>query len=134
MDINCSNGTCTVLVDQTANPGGWLSLGAFPFDLGTIDSVVIRTTGTSDYVIADAVALSAAFPIDPRFAGQPWADDDGDGVCNYVEWLNGTDPENPASCLNVHLVGPSIGPSLNFQALAGKSYCVQFRQSLSTGS
>jgi hypothetical protein len=134
VDINCSNGTCTVIVDQTANPGGWFSLGAFPFNLGTVDSVVLRTTGTTAYVIADAVALSADFPIDPRFVGQPWADDDGDGVCNYAEWLNGTDPENPASFLSVHLVGPSGGPTLNFQALAGKSYTIQYRQSLFSGS
>jgi len=134
VDINCSNGTCTVIVDQTANPGGWFSLGAFPFNLGTVDSVVLRTTGTTAYVIADAVALSADFPIDPRFVGQPWADDDGDGICNYVEWLNGTDPENPASFLSVHLVGPSGGPTLNFQAKAGKSYTIQYRQSLFSGS
>jgi len=134
VDINCSNGTFTVIVDQTANPGGWFSLGAFPFNLGNVDSVDIRTTGTSGYVIADAVALSADFPIDPRFVGQPWADDDGDGICNYVEWLNGTNPEDPISFLSVHLVGPSVGPTLNFEALAGNSYSVQYRQSLSSGS
>jgi len=134
VDINCSNGAFTAIVDQTANPGGWFRLGAFPFSLGTAGSVVIRTTGTSAYVIADAVALSADFPTDPRFAGQPWADDDGDGVCNYVEWLNGTNPEDPTSFLSVHLVGASGGPTLNFQALAGTSYSVQYRQSLASGS
>ena len=95
VDINCHDGTHTVIVNetQTPSPNGWYPLGAFTFDMGEVDSVVVRTTGTTGYVIADAVALSADFPLEPGFVGQPWADDDGDGVCNYVEWLNGTNPE-----------------------------------------
>jgi hypothetical protein len=99
-----------------------------------VDSIVIRTTGTSAYVIADAVALSAAFPLDPRFVGQPWADDDGDGVCNYVEWLNGTDPKDPLSFLSGHLDGLPGARTLSFQAMPGQTYSVQCRQSLSSGS
>ncbi|HWH67944.1 MAG TPA: FAD-dependent oxidoreductase, partial [Candidatus Sulfotelmatobacter sp.] len=101
VDILAADGAHTVLVNQTVDPSGWFLLGRYPFDLGTVNSVLIRTTGTTGFVIADAVALAADFAPDPRFNGTPWEDDDDDGVCNYVEWLNGTNPLDPLSFLSV---------------------------------
>lgn len=134
VDINGNDGTHTVTVDQTVDPAGWFLLGSFPFDLGTVGSIVVRTTGTTGYVIADAIALAADFSIDPRFVGRPWEDADADGVCNYVEWLHGTDPQDPKSCLSVRLARAVGARELRFVALAGKSYSIQYRESLSFGS
>ena len=133
VDINAADGTHTLTVNQTLDPAGWFLLGAFPFNLGTVNSVVIRTTGTSAYVIADAVALAADFALDPRFTGFPWNDDDGDGFCNYVEWLNGTDPLDPGSFLSLRLTPQKGVWQLRFQAMAGCSYSVQYRDSLAGG-
>ena len=87
IDINARNGTYTLYVDQRWNLGAWYLLGTYSFAAGTNGTIVIRTTGTTGYVIADAVAVAADFSPDPRFSGEPWQDDNADGVCNYVEWL-----------------------------------------------
>jgi len=55
IDIISSSGTTTVAVNQQINGGQWVSLGTYPFNAGTGGSVLVRTTGTSGYVIADAV-------------------------------------------------------------------------------
>jgi hypothetical protein len=134
VDIHCADGTHTIIVNQQVDHGGWALLGTFPFELGSEGTIVIRTTGTTAYVIADAMAVAAAFDLNPGFDGVPWADDDGDGVCNYAEWLNGTDPLDPLSFVNVRVEGQNGAWVLRFVALAGKSYTVLYRDSLSDGS
>lgn len=54
-DIIHSGGTSTVIVNQQQNGSVWKSLGTYTFPAGTGGSVLIRTTNTSGYVIADAV-------------------------------------------------------------------------------
>ncbi len=54
-DIIHSEGTDTIFVDQTQNGSQWTLLGAYSFDKGTNGSVLIRTDGTTEYVIADAI-------------------------------------------------------------------------------
>ena len=59
--VNSSAGggtTTTVFVDQTQNGSTWNSLGSFTFNAGSSGSVKIRTNGTNNYVIADAVKFS----------------------------------------------------------------------------
>jgi hypothetical protein len=134
VDIYASDGRHTVSVDQTLDPAGWFLLGTFPFNLGTAGTVVVRTDGTTGYVIADALALAADFEIAPGFSGVPWEDDDADGFCNYVEWTNGTDPFDPGSYLSLHLAGQPGAWQLRFQAMPLKSYSVLYRDSVSAGS
>ncbi|MEK7949355.1 golvesin C-terminal-like domain-containing protein [Luteolibacter soli] len=55
--INYAGGSTTVTVDQTINGGMWYKLGDFPLAAGTDNSVVIGTTGTTGFVIADAVGV-----------------------------------------------------------------------------
>lgn len=50
--------TSTVTVNQQSGGGAWNSVGSYSFSAGTAGSVTIRTTGTSGYVIADAVKFS----------------------------------------------------------------------------
>lgn len=54
VDIYSLDGMTTVTVNQTSGGGTWQSLGFFNFDAGTGGSAVIRTTGTDNYVVADA--------------------------------------------------------------------------------
>jgi hypothetical protein len=51
------DGETTVKVDQRKNPGttGSVTLGQFHFDSGESGWVEVRTTGTNDFVVADAV-------------------------------------------------------------------------------
>src|SRR5690606_23913806 len=58
VDIVSAIGTTTVLVNQRERGGQWVSLGAYPFDAGASGSVRIRTDGTSEYVVADAVRFA----------------------------------------------------------------------------
>lgn len=54
IDIINANGTRTVTVNQQLNNNVWMSLGTYFFKRNG-GAVLIRTTGTSGYVIADAV-------------------------------------------------------------------------------
>jgi acyl-CoA thioesterase-1 len=56
--IHHVGGSTVVTVNQTLNGGIWFKLGDFPLAAGDSNSVVIETTGTNGYVIADAVGVS----------------------------------------------------------------------------
>ncbi|GAA4902031.1 N-acetylmuramoyl-L-alanine amidase [Stackebrandtia albiflava] len=59
--IYASDGNRTVHVDQRSNGGRWVSLGTFPLAAGNRSVVAVsRWTGTTGYVIADAVRISSA--------------------------------------------------------------------------
>jgi hypothetical protein len=133
VDIIHANGTNSVLINETANGSQWVPLGTFPFALGQVGNVVVRNTGTTGFVIVDAVAFAPAFTLDPGFAGDPWGDSDGDGICDYVEYLNGTDPFDLASFLKVKLNVQSGAASLGFIATVGRSYTIQYRDTLWPG-
>ncbi|MCX4471605.1 N-acetylmuramoyl-L-alanine amidase [Micromonospora sp. NBC_01655] len=54
-----SNGNQTVTVNQTANGGGWRSLGTFTLTAGDTNKVGIsRWSGSTGYVIADAIRIT----------------------------------------------------------------------------
>lgn len=57
VDIHHHDGTDTVYVDQTADAGQWNLLGTYKFREGTTNTVVIRTTWTTQHVAADAIRL-----------------------------------------------------------------------------
>jgi hypothetical protein len=62
-------------------------------------------------------------------------DADSDGQTNLSEFLSGTDPRNAASRFGISSILPvgSDGVRLSFTAQAGKTYAIQFRESLTTG-
>lgn len=134
VEITAGDGIHWVMVDQTQGNSGWFLLGTFPFALGNAGSVVIGTAGTTGYVIADAVAWAADFDVEPGFTGHPWQDADEDGVCNYVEWLNGTDPLDPLSHVKVRLRTVGGDFLLRFVTLANQSYTIQYRESFTNGA
>lgn len=57
VDINTVNGIVTVTVNQQLNGGQWVLLGNYPLSY-TNAYVAIRNTGTSGYVVADAVKFT----------------------------------------------------------------------------
>ena len=59
VDIVHKSGTATVSVNQRINGGQWNLLGTYTFETGTSGHVLVRTTGTDGYVIADAVKFEA---------------------------------------------------------------------------
>lgn len=62
-------------------------------------------------------------------------DADLDGLANEQEFVAGTDPRNAASSLAVAIDrGPNGQVVLRFAAVPGKSYTVQYRDSLTAGS
>ncbi|NJL26418.1 MAG: hypothetical protein HC897_00395 [Thermoanaerobaculia bacterium] len=65
VDITHAGGTTTVTVNQRAGGDAWFLLGEFDFDAGTSGDVLIRTTGTDQTVIADAVRFLATRKPDP---------------------------------------------------------------------
>ena len=62
-------------------------------------------------------------------------DQDGDGMTNEEEFLAGTDPLDPESLLRLDLQDYDNGKvTLGFDAVAWKTYTVQFRTSLTAGA
>ncbi len=55
VDIHYTGGTETVTVNQQTSGSQWNLLGTFEFEAGSDGNVVIRTTGTNGFVVADAV-------------------------------------------------------------------------------
>jgi murein DD-endopeptidase MepM/ murein hydrolase activator NlpD len=59
--VAASGGNRSVVVDQRANGGRWVSLGTFPLAAGTYNVVgVSRWTNQPGYVVADAVRITSS--------------------------------------------------------------------------
>lgn len=88
------------------------------------------TDGLPDYWEA-ANGLNSGDPLDAA------ADTDGDGMSNADEFTAGTDPQDENSFLQVELVSVANGPAsalLRFNAMAHKTYTLQYRNALGDGS
>jgi hypothetical protein len=55
ISINHADGTGQTTINQQINGSEWFSVGTYNFSAGTTGNVVIGTTGTTQYVIVDAV-------------------------------------------------------------------------------
>ncbi len=63
------------------------------------------------------------------------SDTDQDGLSDFDEWLAGTDPLQPQSVFSITAGGFTGGIySGTFEGLAGKTYTVQYSDSLAPGS
>ncbi len=122
VEITHAGGTDTVQVNMKTNSGVWNVLGVWPFEAGGAGSVRILTEGAgANTVIADAVwfapyaAPSDASDWDANGLPDDWeranflnaggvdpdADGDGDGLCNFGEYLAGTDPTDARSIFSI---------------------------------
>ncbi len=69
---------------------------------------------------------------DPRAV--PGADPDGDGYTNLQEYFAGTVPTDANSALRITSIETAPGSSaIHFQAVAGRTYTIQYRSSLGSG-
>ncbi|MCB1207697.1 MAG: hypothetical protein KDK97_00155 [Verrucomicrobiales bacterium] len=68
VDLVHAGGTTTVTIDQRTGGAGWVKLNAVPLlmNAGTTSSVVVSTTGTDGFVVADAARFVAVD--NPQFA------------------------------------------------------------------
>jgi parallel beta-helix repeat protein len=67
-------------------------------------------------------------PIDPADA---LLDADGDGQNNLSEYEAGTNPQNAGECFRVAFTREAAAVKMKFEAMAGKSYQAQYKNSLS---
>ncbi|NJM78352.1 MAG: hypothetical protein HC852_24455, partial [Acaryochloridaceae cyanobacterium RU_4_10] len=57
-------------------------------------------------------------------------DPDGDTLTNAQEFIAGTDPQNPLSCLKVEQITAGLGAcALRFTAISNRTYSVLYRES-----
>jgi hypothetical protein len=75
-----------------------------------------------------------AYGLDPMDESDAAGDLDGDGFNNWEEYHSGTDPEDPANYLQVgQIARQGRELLLRFDAKAGKSYAIWYRDSLTDG-
>jgi hypothetical protein len=126
-----TNGTYTVSVIGKDSAGYWQDTNS-----ATVSET--WTVGPSGDTDGDGMpdAYEAQFPLaldgnDPLDADEDY---DGDGLTNLEEYLAGTNPEAAASRLWLQTLPGASGLAFTFEAVSNKSYTVQYRTSLSTGS
>ena len=127
-----------------ATPDGalvqWLSFGAsapgvsegrFPDDApAVVRFPTLPTPGAANRADADRDGLpddwEVANGLSPAVASDAWADLDGDGASNRLEWAAGTDPRDPASVLSLlHEATGMQELTVSFVAVGGRSYILQ---------
>ncbi len=70
-----------------------------------------------------------------KFVNDAALDPDRDGFTNLQEYLAGTDPQSAASALRLlSAVRNGSGTDIRFEAVAGKTYSVLYRDTLASGS
>jgi hypothetical protein len=106
-------------------PTNWMAAAPTPGPYGLVD-----TDGDGmpdDWEMANG--------LNPNNADDANLDPDADGATNLQEYLAGTDPHNPLSCLKVQFISESGGVArITFTAVAGKTYSLLYRDSLASGT
>jgi hypothetical protein len=126
---DAANGTGLALHRSAAgragnDPANWTAASPTPGYSATVDR-------DGDGMPDDWETTHALNPGDARDAG---LDPDEDGLSNLQEYQSGTDPRAAASRLGFDAVSAEGGSTkLRFQAVAGKSYTVQYREALVDG-
>ena len=154
IEVTHADGVSRVPVNMQKNSGVWNALGVWRFDAGTGGSVRVLTEGAgTNTVIADAVWFapyttpSDADDWDANGLPDSWerthflneggvdpdADADGDGLCNYGEFLAGTDPNDKTSTFSIREMVANWGAEssgekglvLHWPSVEGRVYDVQ---------
>ena len=111
------------------------SAGVWQAEPGATKSWTVQSATTD----ADADGMTddweLANGLNPGIAADAFDDGDGDGADNLDEFISGTDPRDGGSVLRLEIETAADGTvALGFDAVAGKSYCVEFSPTLATDS
>ena len=74
-----------------------------------------------------------AHGLNPDLKSDALLDSDGDGSSNLAEYLAGTDPRDASSRFELDVLREGSDTSLTFEAISGKTYSVEFRDSIDVG-
>ena len=99
--VHYQGGSASFSVDETVNGGTWFLLGRFNFAAGTNGDLLIETTGTTGYVIADAALWlrpESSLTQAQVFAADPNAGEDGPDPALFTFFRSG----DTAADLPVH--------------------------------
>jgi len=89
VDVVSASGTERLEMDQRTSGGAWVLLGTYTFNAGTSGYLLISTTGTNGYVIADAVRLVPS--------GEIILDNGGPGVTTTGSWTTSSSAPSSSS-------------------------------------
>jgi hypothetical protein len=135
--VNIPGATSATLTVQQTIPG----------DAGSYSCLVSNTDG---FAVSNAATLTVNFTdtdgdgmqnswetlygLNPNSAADATQDKDGDGMTNRDEFLAGTNPNDPADVLRPTITKVTGGWKITFTAQSRKSYTVQRKNALGTGS
>ncbi|HEX7861610.1 MAG TPA: lamin tail domain-containing protein, partial [Verrucomicrobiae bacterium] len=74
------------------------------------------------------------YGLDPALAADAFMDNDDDGMTNLEEFRAGTSPISAASRFELDVFRAGVNASVNFDAVAGKTYSIQYCDDLGSGS
>ncbi|RYD75707.1 MAG: lamin tail domain-containing protein [Verrucomicrobiaceae bacterium] len=112
------------------DPSNWMSETATPGNVNAGQQAITDSDGDG---MPDAWELANG--LNPKSAADAAQDSDGDGQSNASEFLAGTSPANGGDTFRSEVAASSAGGfTVRFTAKAGKTYTVQYRNELQSGS
>ncbi len=104
VDVNSVAGTTFLKVNQQANGGTWVKLGAFDFAAGASGNVLLRNDGANAWVVADAVQFVLNEQPLPGYTQMTFADEFDGSAYDAAAWsVYDSRPNNVVSGGQLHL-------------------------------
>ena len=104
VEVNSTAGTTFLKVNQQANGGAWVKLGAFDFTAGTSGNVLLRNDGANGWVVADAVQFVLNEQPLPGYTQVTFADEFDGTAYDAATWsVYASRPNNLVSGGQLHL-------------------------------
>ena len=125
VEVNSTAGTTFLKMNEQANGGTWVKLGAFDFAAGTGGNVLMRNNGANGWVVADAVQLVLNEQPLPDYTQVTFADEFDGTAYDAATWsVYAGRPNNVVSGGQLHLATTANGTGWD----EGGLYTSQFMQ------